>query len=68
MTDAPLPTKKCTKCKIEKPFSEFYRNIGCRDKVESHCKACDRTRHKAWRKKRMTIEEKVRSNAPPTVW
>jgi hypothetical protein len=32
--------KKCTKCGIEKPLSEFNKNKSRKDGLGSHCKAC----------------------------
>ena len=32
--------KTCTKCKIEKPFSDFYRCKATKDGVQFYCKEC----------------------------
>ncbi len=32
--------KRCPKCKIEKPESEFYTNSKTKDRLGSHCKTC----------------------------
>jgi hypothetical protein len=53
--------KVCTKCRQQKPLSNFHRRTVAKDKLQPHCKACDwkitqlyRKRHsrqrKAWKK------------------
>ena len=32
--------KTCYKCKVEKPFSEFYKSKAKKDGLQPHCKAC----------------------------
>lgn len=34
--------KKCTKCKIEKDLSEFYKRRKSKDGFLSHCKSCEK--------------------------
>lgn len=46
------PSKRCTKCKVEKPLTEFYTKRG-KGRVErpvyySHCKACAKAKVKAY--------------------
>ena len=41
---------KCTKCKQEKPTSEFYWRDKEKTKPTSYCKACNKQRVKDWRK------------------
>ena len=36
--------KKCTKCGISKPFSEFYKDRKKKDELKSSCKTCELTR------------------------
>ena len=36
----PTPTKVCTKCKEEKPVTEFYKHPTCKDGLQSRCKSC----------------------------
>lgn len=38
-----LMTKKCSKCKIEKPKSEFSKNSRSKDNLRSQCKECIKT-------------------------
>lgn len=38
--------KYCSKCKVEKPLSEFHRNINSNDGFHSHCKECKSLRRK----------------------
>ena len=50
--------KRCSKCKMEKDESEFYRDSKTRDGLQAHCKACRRLwereylplRREYWRK------------------
>jgi hypothetical protein len=39
--------KTCTKCKIEKPLNEFYKENRAKDGLKYHCKSC----HKRYNKK-----------------
>jgi hypothetical protein len=34
-------TKRCCRCNVVKPSSEFYRRTCSRDGLSGHCKACD---------------------------
>ena len=49
-----MKEKKCTKCLLIKPISEFYELYG------SHCKECHRLRNKIWRKE--NLEKKINSD------
>ena len=42
--------KTCTKCKIEKDISMFYKNKYRTDKKQSHCKICHNEATIKWRK------------------
>ena len=42
--------KACTKCKIKKDISLFYRNKYRTDGRQSHCKVCHNTVTMTWRK------------------
>ncbi len=35
-----MKKKKCSKCGVEKDFSEFYKQQRCREGVNSECKLC----------------------------
>lgn len=37
-----MKTKRCSKCKVEKPRSEFPKNSARRDGFHSQCKMCQR--------------------------
>lgn len=39
--------KKCSRCKSEKPTSEFYKHRSRKDGLMDHCRPCERTRFKA---------------------
>lgn len=43
--------KKCSKCKVEKDSSEFYRCRRNKDGRQGRCIECDRKRVNEWRKK-----------------
>jgi len=38
--------KKCSKCKLDKPKSEFCKDVGKKDGLCSHCKSCTYKRGK----------------------
>ena len=40
--------KKCSKCKVEKPFEEFVKEKNGKNGLRSNCKQCDKERHKKW--------------------
>jgi hypothetical protein len=40
--------KVCNTCKVEKPFSEFYTDLRCKDKHVNKCKSCVRVYQKTW--------------------
>ena len=44
-------TKVCIRCKEEKPLSEYYRDKSLKYGRRNHCKICDFTRIKLYRKK-----------------
>ena len=37
-----MKSKVCPKCKINKPYSEYYSNIKRKDGISSYCKECRR--------------------------
>ena len=43
--------KVCSKCKIEKDFSEFYVNKSKKDKLTTYCKDCAKAHSKNYRDK-----------------
>lgn len=43
-------TKRCTKCKVFKPRSEFYKKASRPDGLRGWCKACDKAGVTSWRK------------------
>jgi hypothetical protein len=40
--------KKCFKCGLVKPISEFYKNSCHKDEHQSNCKSCELTRFKSY--------------------
>jgi len=56
--------KRCSKCKIEKPFNEFNKNSNKRDGCSHYCKECKKLRRQALEHKekmksyRQTLEHK----------
>jgi hypothetical protein len=45
-----METKVCSKCFIEKPYSEFYKKENCLGGVNSYCKKCQLIQKQNWRK------------------
>ena len=43
-----METKRCSKCKRTRPLSEFYRDKRHADGNQSHCKECQRQRHRQY--------------------
>lgn len=43
--------KRCTRCKLVKPLTEFTKSNRTKDKLKPHCRDCERKRVKRWRKK-----------------
>ncbi len=41
--------KTCTKCKVEKEASEFYKHTLTSDRLRGECKACFKLNHAVWR-------------------
>jgi hypothetical protein len=41
--------KKCTKCNVEKEFTEFGKGKAYKDGLRSHCKSCRKEVNKKWR-------------------
>lgn len=52
--------KTCTKCKINKPKSEFLRDTRHKDGLHSNCKACHREAKRRWQ---ATPEGRTKQNA-----
>lgn len=45
--------KKCTKCLVLKPRSEFYKASGFRDGLQYNCKPCQRKAQISWRERNL---------------
>jgi len=78
-SDISVNTKRCSKCKENKPLSEFYSHQKTRDGLQSNCKACmnecarayyhrhaDRLRH--YRLEHPVYAEKTREQARARYW
>jgi len=52
--------KKCSKCFILKPFSEFHKNRKVKSGITSTCKICQNEKQNSWRKKHSNILAKRR--------
>ena len=44
-------TKTCRDCKLDKPFTEFYKDKNRKDGYFSYCKCCSSSRQAHWRKR-----------------
>jgi hypothetical protein len=40
--------KKCSSCKMDKPTTEFHRNVGRKDGLQRNCKSCSNNRNKQY--------------------
>ena len=58
--------KICSKCKIEKPISEFNKNSNTKDNLTSYCKICNNQNNSKWiknnRERRKIYENKKYAN------
>jgi hypothetical protein len=45
------PNKRCSKCRIVKPVSEFSKNRSTKDGYQKQCKSCMKTANKENREK-----------------
>ncbi|MBI2449695.1 hypothetical protein HYV49_05355 [Candidatus Pacearchaeota archaeon] len=52
--------KICSKCKIEKNFSEFYKNKNKKDGLRSQCKDCQKQYHKEHREEKKEYMKQYR--------
>lgn len=55
-----METKICTKCKLEKPISQFNKNISKKDGLQSECKQCHNSLYKQYY---TTNKDKFRTNS-----
>lgn len=42
------PSKRCSRCKVTKPLSEFASNLGRADRKDYYCLLCRRAANAAW--------------------
>lgn len=42
-------TKLCSRCKLEKPTTEFFADKASKDGLYGYCKACNREKVQEWR-------------------
>ena len=45
-----METKVCSKCNIDKPYSDYYLKKECVGGVNSYCKKCHLEKKQNWRK------------------
>lgn len=57
-------TKLCSKCKIERPRTEFSKNKRNKDCLDSQCKHCLRLKYQATREKQLQSQRKWRERNP----
>lgn len=46
-----MDTKKCASCNQSKPLTEFHKNKGHKDGLNSYCNACSYEKYTEWRLK-----------------
>lgn len=63
-----MENKCCTKCGIEKPLTDFYKNSKSKDGVKNHCKSCMNLAKANWKAinldKQKTYDKNWRLNNP----
>ena len=52
-------SKRCTKCEIEKSFSDFYPNVRTSDGKQSQCRNCSNEQSLQWKQNNSEIVKKV---------
>ena len=57
-----MELKTCSKCKTEKPLTEFYKKRSAKDGHQGVCKLCANAKNKAWNEANRE-EEKARKKA-----
>lgn len=66
-----METKICSRCKIGKPISEFYKDKRRKNGLHSECKQCDKIYSKQWisknPEKRKNILKRYKINHPDKV-
>jgi hypothetical protein len=60
--------KQCSRCKEEKPLTEFYADPGGRDGRKSYCIACRKAWHQANYVRKPSHEDRRRRARRPRVW
>ena len=55
--------KKCTKCGVEKPLSEFSKKHSTKDGLQIHCKTCCAFNYKNWLTKNPKQKQKITARA-----
>jgi hypothetical protein len=51
------PKKRCSKCGIRKPYSQFYKHPNTRDELHPYCKECNNKKQKEFIEKYKEINE-----------
>lgn len=60
-------SKLCSKCQLDKPLDEFYKQSSSKDGLQSWCKSCLRTWEKSYKKRPEVIEAR-RAMAREIYW
>lgn len=56
------PTKTCSKCRLEKPITEYWKDRSSFDGYTSLCKECDRIRLREWRQQKAEARKKLKDS------
>lgn len=60
-----METKSCSKCKEEKPFTDFYRHRSRKDGRTPYCKTCAKKMEKSWKSIDKTKYRRERYHTDP---
>ena len=55
--------KICTKCKLTKELTQFYKETNKLDGLQNHCKSCDNDRKKVWASNNPELTKKYAKQA-----
>ena len=63
-----MSSKTCSKCKINKKYSEFYKNTSKKDALCSTCKDCEKQRDTKRDRKEYRKQQRIEKGISPRVF